>query len=508
MAKTKGAKRKITGQNGKGNGWGAAEHEAAKRSKIDGLKKKMLKTLRRKQESAGVAVGGNGGNPDSAADGGSDGGGSDVDSEEEAAKEELEHRRTRFAHDTLHKNMEDTQRLRLKKTRNTLIAAKSTLSPFDHLKYREEAKQREKQEAATRAHKSLTKIQRRIKAKNLDPENWKLKGAARPAHEVYDFDVNFVDVHIVALDEAKLSKARSVDLKVECGGRFSAASSPQPVCLDYLGALRDHGEECVIGKKYKEARDVFREGVELDGLTDVFGFRGRLLCMFLEVNKPESVRRFMADAVERGEVVRSGVAVYANALVEFVSGVVLEEEGSSEETARVAVKQALKSNLYIGLYLSFYDMFQECVEYGDEIDLCEEGGVLEAIKFGSSRRVGPWMETEGFVEFLREEVLGALVSKDTWCDWKGRLNELVGEEEEEEEKEKEGSSEEEEDEEEDEEEEGGKGLGNDAKMFAGMILTAMEMVSESGVFDGDKSKEDGGEEEDEEEEDGSEEGDE
>ena len=470
MAKSKGAKRKITGQGAKGSGWGAAEHAAAKHAKIDGLKKKLQKKLRQRQVAA-AELDGEGGEEPGAEEPGAEeehDSGSDSDTS-------LTHRRSIFEHDTHHKKQQDRDRLNIALTRKTLQSLRPLLSPFDATVYSASlAKDALKQQQQT-AHNSLSQVQRRIKARNLDPEKWELKGAARPASEVYDFDVNFVDVHVKALEDHKTSLARSVDLAVTRRGKFSHADSPQPMCLDFLNALRDHATECVAAKKFKEARETYKEAIALDAESDVFGFRGRLISMFLECNKPDSIRRFVEDEASTsstGGTHRSGVVMYAYALIEYVSAHLLKEDDSDAATARAALKAALKTNLYIGLYLAFYDTFTECVEYAEEVMFCEEGGVLEAVKFGSSQQsVAAWMETEGATDWLREEtitiLLGARGEKESeWADWATRLGEASDDA---------GDKDAEKDEDDT--------LVGDVHMYAGMFLTAMEMVEESSVFD-------------------------
>ncbi|GMI34902.1 hypothetical protein TeGR_g706, partial [Tetraparma gracilis] len=399
MAKSKGAKRKITGQGSKGSGWGAAEHAAAKHAKVEGLRKRALKKLRDKGEAGEAGEEGSGEEGS-----GGEGGG-----------EDLSHRRDRFRHDTQTSLAGARERMGLKRTRADKDELQAKLGDFDRKVYERGLEEGERRRRETEAHNKLSQVERRIKARDLDPltsttGRWELKGAARPAQEVYDFDTRYVDKHAVALEESRESRARAVDLQEARKGLFSDADSPQPLCLDYLGALARHGSECVRAGKLKEARAVFKEGVTLDGEADVFGFRGLLVDMFLGANKPASVRRFCEAVREGGGTVSSGPAAYGMALVEYVAAYELKEEGSDAGTAREALRDALEANVYIGLYLAFHEVFADVVEHGEEVVVAAEGGVLEAVRFGAaSEQFGAWLGTEGAVEWLRDglvEIVG------------------------------------------------------------------------------------------------------
>ena len=172
----------------------------------------------------------------------------------------------------------------------------------------------------------------------FDPAKWKLKGAARPAVEIYDFDVNYVDpymkvsgvsvricsysVRILFVSvlfrltltltlwaqemedhDAKNGRLRNV-FSESCGslGNFGMvenmgvdSTSPQPICRDFLDALFVLGCVEYDNKRYKSARAAWKEGMELDmGMRDeTMCCRFRLLRMYLECNKPESARRLL-----------------------------------------------------------------------------------------------------------------------------------------------------------------------------------------------------------------------
>ena len=92
------------------------------------------------------------------------------------------------------------------------------------------------------------------------PETWKLRGAARPAHEVYDFDTRYVDPHLVAHKQAREKAQRRQNLL------HPRLFDPHtiPACREYLGLLMQLGHICAEARQYKSAREAWLECLELD----------------------------------------------------------------------------------------------------------------------------------------------------------------------------------------------------------------------------------------------------
>jgi len=289
------------------------------------------------------------------------------------------------------------------------------------------------------------------------PESWKLRGAARPAHEVYDFDVRHVDVHRIALDEANARARRVVNVMKACRGRFAsedgngvekggggASSSfppPQPHCRRYLSLLTQLGSIHLHRKNYSSARRAFLEAVDLEGYdapSSITNARYRLMNMYLSCNRPESARELWTRLREDG----SAWVRYSEALIEYASWNVLNEKGSTAKVAESALARAIRGNVYAGYRLGWSRTFERAMEYTDEvvgggIMVGKEGGsLLEAIEYGcrcyhpssssadgcdgtsgrddddddEDRDAGMamWMGTEGSLDWVRSVVLRVL----------------------------------------------------------------------------------------------------
>jgi len=301
------------------------------------------------------------------------------------------------------------------------------------------------------AHRRKNNLRKRARP---GPESWKLRGAARPAHEVYDFDVRHVDVHRIALDEANARARRVVNVMKACRGRFAseggdgdgeASSSfppPQPHCRRYLSLLTQLGSIHLHRKNYSSARRALLEAVDLEGCdapSSITNARYRLMNMYLSCNRPESARGLWTRLREDG----SAWVRYSEALIEYASWNVLNEKGSTAEVAESALARAIRGNVYVVYLLGWSRTFERAMEYTDEvvgggIMVGKDGGsLLEAIEYGcrcyhpsssspdggdgtsgrdddddddEDRDAGMamWMGTEGSLDWARSVVLRVL----------------------------------------------------------------------------------------------------
>ncbi|KAL7461331.1 hypothetical protein ACHAXS_001750 [Conticribra weissflogii] len=338
------------------------------------------------------------------------------------------------------------------------------------------------------------------------PETWKLRGAARPAWEVYDFDTRYVDPHIKAKEEAADKAKRIRNVIALCRGRFALDSDddedhqfhpPQPHCREFLSLLTQLGSLHLEKKNYSSAREAFLEVLELEGTSwpySITNARTQLMNMYLETNRPASARRLWEQLENEG----SAWIRYSAALIEYVSWNLLQEKGSTAETAERLLTKAIRGNVYVAFFLGWRDTMnkameytEELVEYGDS----ESGSILEAVEYscssGGYRGLGMWEGTDGSLEWVRSVILrvlnehdGAdlagdeLKKKDLLC-WETKLSK---EEEsfEKERIEKEdmlkafGEIEDERNDDNDEE--------PDLLMYAGMFRTAMDWLQDAGKF--------------------------
>jgi len=294
------------------------------------------------------------------------------------------------------------------------------------------------------------------------PESWKLRGAARPAQEVYDFDVRYVDKHILAHNEATEIAKRSLNVLVVCKGRFAMDvedksdngeeegdgnnnnqqqkkeekkqfQPPQPYCRDYLSLLTQLASLHLHRNNYSSARTALLECINLEGphhTTSITNARYQLMNMYLHTNRPSSARKLSNLLINDN----SSWIKYSMALIEYISWNLLNEEGSTSSTAENMLKLAIRGNVYVVYLLAFSATFEKSMEYTNEV--CVEHELesnscclLEAIEYGCNcynenegendddgkgmdKGMAIWMSTEGSLDWVRSVVLRVLNEDD------------------------------------------------------------------------------------------------
>lgn len=395
-------------------------------------------------------------------------------------------RKAALSRDSRHNQDSQKLRLHIVKTEREVEKLRQRLRAWDDVE-EEERKRKELQPPPPPQKKS----------KKKGPETWKLRGAARPASQVYDFDTRYVDPHAKAHEEACNKAKRCRNILVLYKGRMGEESDdgpPQPSSRNFLALLMQLGHLCLQAKKYKAARAAFIECTELDGTEQpITSARCHLMRLYLEANRPDSARRLW----ERLPNDTSVWIRYSAALVEYVSWKLLKEEGSTRESAEALLASAIRANVFCAYYLAFIETFDAVMEYTDEIEDADEQTLEEAIEYCSSEQRAAWMETEGSIEWLKQAILRVLHGKQladlTKADleWEDRLRRQVDERESESDR-KEGDDNESDDEE------------HDVSMFSGMFRTGMEMLQFAGGLaaapdsaEGNDSEQAGQEEDDE-----------
>ena len=375
-------------------------------------------------------------------------------------------------------------RLHIKRVQRQIDTLRKRLERWDSV---EEQKLKEEQDKAERKRmeEELNPSSQKKTGRRKGPETWKLKGAARPAHMVYDFDTRYVDPHIKAHEEAKLKAQRQQNIFATCKGKFGEEEDrnvPQPFCREFLSLLMQLGNLSMQGKQLKSARQAFLECMELDSsTTPITPARCQLMRMYLDANRPDSARRLWERV---GVQDRSVWIRYSAALIEYVSWKILGEEGSTEESAELLLAHAIKANIFCAYYLAFFDTFNDVMDYTDDIEDAHEGSPLEeAIEYCNSEQMGAWHGTEGALDWIRQVLLralhsdsvanGELVPSD--LEWRKPLVAVKEQTE----------TEQEDDDEEDKDSSDGHTSEDevstaDVQMFAGMFETAMEMLEEGG----------------------------
>ena len=325
-----------------------------------------------------------------------------------------ERRRAILSHETKEKRDDLKLKLHITRVQRELEALQSRLEawdPVDEEKKKQEEEERQRKEAEA-ANEPPTKKRR----KRPGPETWKLKGAARPAWEVYNFDTRYVDPHIKAHEEAKEKARRSINVLVLHKGKL-ATEGPEPA-REYLSLLMELGYLNEDARKYKSARAAWKECMELEGENPITTARESLMRLYLKVNKPD-------DALKLGQSLMDDQSVwirYSLALVAF---------RKDHEQAVDYICSAIKANPLCAYYLAFLDVFQSTMEYTHELEESDnepESSLEEAIEYCTSGQEKGWRDSGADVK-LREILLRSILGQEdritqSDVDWDDRLNKL------------------------------------------------------------------------------------
>jgi len=362
------------------------------------------------------------------------------------------HRSMLLSHDNYEKRQESKLRLHISKTKREIDALRNRLQAWDNVSERASIQKQQKLELQKRKREEEESMPGFVKKRKgrLGPETWKLRGPARPAWEVYDFDTRYVDPFIKAHQEALERSKRSVNAFHVCKGSFGKhavdnddhnnnddddttddddnddnvgsrntdtnahAHSPLMIesCRKFLSLSMQYALLNLEARKFKSARETLLEIVQLEGLQTLkplTNARCRLMRMYLEANRPDSARRLWEKLPDE---YASVWIRYSAALLEYVSWKILEEKGSSEGTAMELLKEAIRGNVYCAYYIAYHETFRQVMEYTEEVEDAEDGTLEQAIEYCHSEEMGNWAGTEGAVEWIRGCILESLNGKD------------------------------------------------------------------------------------------------
>lgn len=419
---------------------------------------------------------------------------------------EQHRRRDLLSHDTRDKRDAMKLKLHLTKSQRAVDEMKKRLQVWDAQEEKKQEKERQRL-ALLEADPEPPK-----KRGRLGPETWKLKGPARPAWEVYDFDVRYVDPHIEAHKQAKEKATRCINLLVVHRGRFG--HDAPDAAREYLGLLMQLGHISVEAKKYKTAREAWLECIELEGDDPITTARESLMRMYLDLKRYDAAYRL-------GERLADDPSVW----IRYSYAVVALQQKKPAADVEHCMVRAIQANPFCAYYLAFYDTFNGVMEYTEDLAESEDepqSSLEEAIEYCSSETAPMWLDSKANLTLRNILVRAAQGNhnelKPSDLEWSTRLTKIEeecdriaaeaalkdlreedGEDEEEDDAEAEADEaneersdskedaqegkrrgrrkrEEDEDESEEEEEE----IEVDVRMYAGMFRTAMEMLQESG----------------------------
>ena len=322
------------------------------------------------------------------------------------------YKRTKLSHDTQEIRENKRLKLHISHVQRQLDELRKNLEQWDELEETEKRRKAEQEELKRRDEiasgpPTIHEIAARMRFKRYHPSNWKLRGAARPAWEVYDFDTRYVCPHQQAFKDSAEKAKRLQNIFSLFRGKFASENAPQPQCRNYLSLLNQFGLLNLEAKRFKSARMAFKECMELEGNDPslvVSPARCRLMRMYLENNRPDEARKLFQEIPDD----TSAWIQYSAALVEYVSWKLLGEEGSSEQQALEQLSRAIKSNVFCAYHLAFSDTFSKFIEYSADIEDGPEGTLEEAIEYCASEQMNIWIETEGAIDWIKSVVLTVL----------------------------------------------------------------------------------------------------
>ncbi|RLO13799.1 hypothetical protein DYB28_007597 [Aphanomyces astaci] len=210
----------------------------------------------------------------------------------------------------------------------------------------------------------------------LKPEEWKLRGAARPAALLARIANGECDVdgnEFKAPDPTK-------DFYEEMRGRFAEHNDT----MEYLRLRKDLALATCAAGMMEAGIAHFEECIELDP-TDAACARDGLVCALIDEGRADEAR----GLIDRYENV-SPVLEYCRTIIEYVSWEVLEEDGSSEDVVQAAFTKAWDGNPFIGVFIAGLDAFNAVVEYVEDIK--------------NPPKVGVWLDTVGAQAWIQKEV--------------------------------------------------------------------------------------------------------
>lgn len=326
-----------------------------------------------------------------------------------------------LSHDT--KERRSDLKLKLHRTRLERIveSMKKRLQAWDPVAEAElVAKQKEEEK---RKESELEFGKPKKKKGRLGPETWKLRGAARPAHEVYDFDVRYVDPHIKAHEAAKEKAKRLVNLLAASNkgeGKPSFLEQAGDIGREYLATLMQLAHVAQEMKFFKTARACFLDCIELDS-ESITTAREDLMRMFMKLGRTEAAMRL-------GERLKDDDSVwirYSHALLSF-----REKQGDAE----TLMIRAIQANPLCAYYLAYYETFSSVMEYTDDVaeaDDVPQSSLEEAIEYCSSKMGRDWVtsraadELRKLLQAARRGALEAL--PPAAVEWSDRLRYIESE---------------------------------------------------------------------------------
>lgn len=245
-----------------------------------------------------------------------------------------------LTHDTKEKRSKMQLQLHLRRTERAIANLRQRLEHWDHVEEAEKKRKIEEEESQPK----------KKRPKWNSPETWKLKGAARPAWMVYDFDTRYVDPHLELHKKAKEKNERLMNLLVTPSFDLTTVEEGR----EFLSLLMQYGHLSLEARKRKVAQDTFLECLRLDK-GQATTAADALMTIYLEDGNH-------AAAFDLGCTRPDDPSVcvrYSTVLAAFH----LERNESCE-----LMERAIRSNVFCAHYLTNIDVFASAIDCIDELE--------------------------------------------------------------------------------------------------------------------------------------------
>ena len=329
-----------------------------------------------------------------------------ADQDERRAKKRRTDAPNPMAHDTIDQRERKRLQMHIAQAQRKVDRLRERLQNWDPL-VEEQLQQQQSIDADGAA------VTRPKQSKKATPSTPQLKGAARPAWQVYDFDTRYVDPHVQAHEQAKQKAQRTVNLLAT-----KAKLASNEIARDFLGALMQSGHLYQEAKLYKSARKAFLECMDLD-VDSITTARESLMRLYVQLDRTDSALRLGAQLSQDDSVwIR-----YSSALVAFRG----DKDGWENLFAA-----AIKAHPLCAFYLSNKETFDEVMEYTDELLGSEAGpqsSLEDAIDYATSDHADLWVSTgarDALKRHLHDVQQGkhsSLTADDV--DWRSRLDAIA-----------------------------------------------------------------------------------
>eukprot|EP00752_Nemacystus_decipiens_P016304 g14580.t1 len=170
-------------------------------------------------------------------------------------------------------------------------------------------------------------------------------------------------------------------------------------CREYLDLNHQLAQRLHEGGKEAQTQEAlkrYKRSLELDPVDHVNARRG-LVRLLLDVGEADKARA----VIDRFPDDRGCEMAWSLAVIEFVAWSVLQEDGSGEEVADKALRQACQANPFVAWNIAHREIFDEVVEHADEIEKPLAGSVSEAFWY-MVREGGLWESLEGSSDWVAD----------------------------------------------------------------------------------------------------------